>query len=68
MKLWISTLAGMLVMFFVWMPGPVGGSEPVTVQPQVISAGYWSTDAYHHHWINACRDPRFRRHHPFLCR
>jgi hypothetical protein len=67
MKLWISALVGMLAMLFVWMPRPVAASEPVTVQPQVISASYWSGDVYYHHWNNACRDPRFRRHHRFLC-
>jgi len=65
MKLWISVSAGLLAMMFC-MPHPAA-AEPRTVQPQVIRTQYVSREAYYRHWHSACRDPRFRRHHPFLC-
>jgi hypothetical protein len=66
MKLCIAALVGMLAMLMVWIPRPVA-SEPRTVQPQVISTEYLSPGESYGYWIRACRDPRYRRHHPFLC-
>jgi hypothetical protein len=68
MKPWISGLVGMFAILLVLMPRPVAASEQVIVQPLVMQAHYWRTDAYHPPWYSACRNPRFRRHHPFLCR
>ena len=64
MKLWVTAIIGLFAMLMVSMP--VGaGARPETGQPQVIEAFY--PRAPYHHWRGACRDPRFRRHHPFLC-
>jgi hypothetical protein len=74
MKPWISALVGMVAMLIIWMPRPAVAAEPMTTfQPGVVAVHYWANDPYHHHyqhrpWYGVCRDPRFRRHHPFLCR
>jgi hypothetical protein len=70
MKLCISALVGMFAMLTVSMPRVAAAAEPTTFQPSVIDVHYWADNPYHHydHWYGgACRDPRFRRHHPFLC-
>jgi hypothetical protein len=64
MKLWVTAIIGLFAMLMVSMPvrAAVG---PESWQPPVIQALY--PQAQYGHWYRACRDPRFRRHHPFLC-
>ena len=64
MKLWVTAIIGLFAMLMVSMPvGAGAGSE--TGQGQVVQAFY--PQPPYGHWHGACRDPRFRRHHPFLC-
>jgi len=68
MKLWKITIAAMFALLMLTLAGRAS-ANPGHWPPRVIqqSAEYRPfATAYGHH-LFACRDPRFRRHHPWLC-
>ena len=69
MKLWKITIAAMFALLMLTLPEPAS-ANPGHWQPREIHefAGYrpFTTASYGHH-LFACRDPRFRRHHRWLC-
>jgi hypothetical protein len=63
MRLGISAIVALFALLVVLVPVRAA-DVPVAAQPATIQALY----AEGHHWHRgACRDPRYRRHHPFLC-
>lgn len=79
MKLWKITIAAMFALLMLTLPERAS-ANPRHWQPQVIQeparyrpfaqepARYRPfATAYDGHHLFACRDPRFRRHHRWLC-
>jgi hypothetical protein len=64
-ELGISAIVAVFALLMVLMPVRAADVAPGS-QPAVIQVLY--PEAYYgHHWYGACRDPHFRRRHPFLC-
>jgi hypothetical protein len=64
MKLGISAIVALFALLVVLLPVRAA-DVPVSAQPAAIQAFY--AQGHDWHWSGACRDPRYRRHHPFLC-
>jgi hypothetical protein len=64
MKLGISAIVAFFALLMVLIPVRAA-DVPAGVQAPAIQVSY--PEAHYGHWYGACRDPRFRRHHPFLC-
>ncbi len=65
MKLVTATIAAIFALLIFALPGPAN-AQSIGWQPPAIQQ-----IAYHHDFFHgrpdACRNPRFRRHHRFLC-
>lgn len=64
MKVLITAIFGLFAMLMVSMPVRAAAA-PESAQPRVIQAFYPHPE--YSYWHGACRDPRFRHRHPFLC-
>ncbi len=68
MKIMISAIAAFFMLFMMIMP--ISASADSTVTPQNPPAAYgqiYQTAYWGHHYGGACRNPRFRHHHRWLC-
>jgi hypothetical protein len=69
MKLWKITIAAMFALLMLTLPGRASANTGHWQPPEIQeSAGYQLfATAYYGHHPYTCRDPRFRRHHRWLC-
>lgn len=64
MKPLITAIFALAAMLMISMPVRAA-TVPENGQPRLIQVFYPHPE--YSHWHGACRDPRFRHHHPFLC-